>query len=313
MIDNILGIQAIGTYIPSNYEDNLLYKDKFEYDDSFLRDKLGVLRRSIKGASEDTSDLAVKAIFDLKEKTQVDLATVDCLILITQNPDSNIPHTSAVVHDRLGLSMSCACFDVSLGCSGYVYGLSILKSFMQSNGFRNGILVTADPYSKIIDKEDKNTFLIFGDAATATLISDEPVLKIGEFVFGTNGSERDALTLFERDKLYMNGRGVFNFAARTVPENIKKTLEKNSCRKEDVDLFLLHQGSRYIVETITKKTDLDCSKVPYEILHYGNTVSSSIPLMLSQDKYLGAEKIVLSGFGVGLSWGGTLLYREEVK
>src|SRR6185437_3685113 len=145
------------------------------------------------------------------------------LVVVTQNPDRNIPHVSAQLHGRAGLSESCAVFDISLGCSGYVYGLAIVKSFMQAQGLRSGVLITADPYSKIIDPADRNTVLLFGDAATATLIADDPVWTLEAFSFGSRGKDWPAIRT-EAGKFVMNGRGVFNFAATTVPNDITAML-----------------------------------------------------------------------------------------
>ena len=163
----MIGIQDIAVYIPPQRVSNLEVQASLDVDEAFLRDKIGVTERAVKASNEDTSDLAYKALQALLEKTALAPEAIDVLILVTQNPDTNLPHTSAIVHGRAGLRDGCAAFDISLGCSGYVYGLSVLQSFMATNGMRHGVLVTADPYSKIVDPADRNTVLLFGDAATA--------------------------------------------------------------------------------------------------------------------------------------------------
>jgi len=170
----MLGIKAIATYIPEGRARNSDLSERFALDETFLRDKIGVMERAIKAPDEETSDLALAALQKLLADAAVDPAAVEAMVVVTQNPDRNIPHVSAMVHGCAGLAESCATFDVSLGCSGYVYGLSILKSFMRDNGMKTGVLVTADPYSKIIDRDDRNTVLLFGDAATATLVGEDP-------------------------------------------------------------------------------------------------------------------------------------------
>jgi len=125
----------------------------------------------------------------LRRKFPIQENNIDALIVVTQNPDVNLPHTSAIVHGKLSLPAKCACFDVSLGCSGYVYGLSIISSFLRENSLRTGLLFTSDPYSKIIDRNDKNTALLFGDAASVTLIGDDPIYTMGSFTFGTIGRD----------------------------------------------------------------------------------------------------------------------------
>lgn len=304
----MIGIDAIATYIPAGRIDNRARMEEFGIDEKFLVEKTGMTSVSRRAEGEETSDMACTAINRLVEQTGLDLDTVDCLVLCTQNPDVHgLPHSSAIVHGKLGLPNDCAVFDISLGCSGYVYGLSIIKGFMQVNGFKNGILVTADPYSKVLDNSDKNTTLLFGDGATATLLKTDAKWDIGKFVFGSNGSQNEAIAVSgETGKFTMNGRGVFNFTATVIPENINKALTLNDLTTDDISYFLLHQGSRYICQTLTKRLKIDPDKVPFHAAEYGNVVSSSIPMMLADylDK---TDPILLAGFGVGLSWGSGII------
>lgn len=308
----MIGIEAIGAYIPAGRVDNRHHLAQFDLDETFLTEKIGMLHLAIKAEDEETSDLCCKAFVDLQCKTGLKADDVECVIVCTQNPDGRgLPHTSAIVHAKLGFLDSCAAFDISLGCSGYVYGLSVIQAFMQANGFRKGVLFTADPYSKIIDKHDKNTSLLFGDGATATLISDTPVWRSGKFLFGSHGKESAAITIEPNSgKLTMNGRAVFSFSATVVPQNITSMLEANDVVIEDVDCFALHQGSRYIVDTLKKKLNIEDAKAPFLASEYGNTVSSSIPLILSGINN-DLEKVVIAGFGVGLSWASTILFKVE--
>lgn len=305
------GIEAIAVYLPERRASNRELMTQFEIDERFLVEKIGVLQRAIKSAEEDTSDMALKALENLLEQTGLAREEIDALIVVTQNPDSNLPHVSALVHGRAMLSPDCAAFDVSLGCSGYVYGLSVLQAFLAGNGLSRGVLITCDPYSKVIDPKDKNTILLFGDAATATLIGPNPVFVSAPFVFGTQGDLTGALTC--RDgTLQMNGREVFNFAATTVPKNIETLLEKSKISKDEVDCYIFHQGSRYILETLARRIGLDRNKVRMDIAETGNTVSSSIPILLQRELANQAVKtIVLCGFGVGLSWASCVCRRRE--
>jgi 3-oxoacyl-[acyl-carrier-protein] synthase-3 len=309
----MFGIKDIAHYIPEDVDSNLESGrlEKFGVSEQFVKDKIGVHQRPRLGENHDTSDIALLALNNLLKKSDIKAEDIDVLVVVTQNPDTNLPHVSALVHGRAGLRDDCAAFDVGLGCSGYVYGLSIINSFMSSNSMRMGVLVTADPYSKIVDPEDKNTSLLFGDAATATLISDNPLFSIGPFTFGTSGSMSQALTC-SGQRLSMNGREVFNFTALGVPKDIESLLHKAEIDKEKIDLFVLHQGSRYIVETIRKRLHVPAECVPVELADTGNTVSSSIPLVL--EKRLnddGLKTILLSGFGVGLSWASCICNRER--
>jgi len=307
----MIGLANIGCYIPENKVSNLDLIDKFDIDDNFIRNKIGVIERAIKEPEEKASDLCLKAFNDLLTKQNLDVDEIECCVVVTQNPDFAIPHTSAVVHGEIALPETCACFDISLGCSGYVYALSIVTAFMQTNNMKKGLLFTADPYSEIIDQDDKNTALIFGDAATVTLLDEEAKLKPLGFNFGSKGS--GYANLINKEKLYMNGRAVFNFSAATIPVSVNSLLEKLKLTKEDVKQWYFHQGSKYIVDTITKRLALDSHKVVFDMYGYGNTVSSSIPLLLSKDitSLQSGEKILLSGFGVGLSWASTVLEKNK--
>ena len=303
-------IERIGSYIPDSFISNFDRSEEFQVDKDFINEKLGIDKVSRRLDTQDTADLGAKAIDDLGE--DFDPGAVDCLVVCTQNPHGNgIPHTSAVIHSRFGFPEHCACFDVGLGCSGYVYALSVTMSFMASNGMRKGLLVTSDPYSKILDPTDRNTAMLFGDGATATLLGSEGTLSPTLFEFGTCGGKGQALEN-SKGKLTMNGRSVFEFSVTKVPRQIMSLLEKAGLEKEQVDYYLFHQGSRFIVDQLTKRLGLPLDKVPLELKNHGNTVSSTIPLLLKN--YLNPDNgkiFLLSGFGVGLSWASCLLNRNS--
>jgi len=306
----MLGIETIATYIPETKKSNYDLKEKFELDDDFIENKIGVKYHAIKDEGFQSSDMCVKAFESLLEITDVNIEEIECCIVVTQNPDFNIPHTAAIVHGKLNLPINCAAFDISLGCSGFVYGLSNIISFMKNNGMKKGLLFTSDQYSDIVDENDKNTALLFGDAATVTLISENATFIPIDFSFGTNGKEYKELMC--EDNLYMNGRAVFSFTATTAPKHIKALLKKNSLSDEDIEKYFLHQGSKYIVDTIRKRLKVNEEKVPFDMAEYGNTVSSSIPIMLANEMdTLPKGKIVLSAFGVGLSWASAII--EKIK
>jgi len=307
----MIGIKAIASYVPDKYIDNIVEASNYGVTEDFIINKIGVHKRAVSDSGESCVDLAEKAVSLLLEKTERKLEEIECLIFITQNPhNQGLPHSSAYLHGKLGLSQNTACFDISLGCSGYVYGLSVIHSFMSSNGMKVGILVTSDLYSKIVDINDKNTALLFGDASTATLISEDPVYKINKSVFSTDGSRFSSLEKVN-NTLKMNGRDVFTFAAQNVPIQIEKLLAESSISIGKIDLFILHQGSKYIVETIANRMKLENNKFPINIRNIGNTVSSSIPLVLQtfidNDNDNDNDKIILSGFGVGLSWASMII------
>jgi len=313
----MIGIEDIASYIPPNFESNFNKKTCFEVDDDFIINKLGVEQVSRKSPDEETSDLCLKSFVSLQEKYKKSpLNEFDCIVVCTQNPDGNgMPHTSAILHGKLNQPDECACFDISLGCSGYVYALSIVKSFMESNGMRSGLLFTADPYSKVIDHNDKNTVLLFGDAATVTLLldskEDNNLWVPTRFNFATRGKEWNALH-HQGKYLFMNGRSIFNFSVKQVPLQVNELLKAAGLSYSDIDLFLFHQGSKYIIDQLCRMMKLPAHKVPMNLAKQGNTVSSSIPLLLEDFMVVdGLRYIVMSGFGVGLSWATCLLSRTR--
>ena len=306
----MLGIENIACYIPEKKKSNYDLKEKFEIEDDFIENKIGVKYHAVKDEGFKSSDMCVKAFENLQKLCDINLEEIECCIVVTQNPDFNIPHTSAIVHGKLDLPSNCAAFDISLGCSGYVYGLSNIISFMKNNGMKKGLLFTSDQYSDILDQDDKNTALLFGDASTVTLIGEDATYIPVDFSFGTNG--KDYKELINEDTLYMNGRAVFSFTATTAPKHIKALLEKNKFSDDDIQNYYLHQGSKYIVDTIAKRLKVDTNKVPFDMAEYGNTVSSSIPIILAKDiQNQPKGKVVLSAFGVGLSWASAII--EKIK
>jgi len=304
-----VGIRAISVYRPATSIDNLEQGARLEADAAFITNKIGMLALARKSAADDTSDLAVAAVEKLVSEHGLVLADLDCLVLVTQNPDrEGLPHSSAIVHKKLGLAARCAVFDIGLGCSGYVQGLSVIQAWMSAQGFAHGVLVTADPYSKIIDPTDRDTALLFGDGASATWITHDCEWHLGATEFGTQSNQCDALTRDANGHLTMNGRAVFNFAATQVPASIERLLAKAQCSIEAIDYVLLHQGSRYIVETLAKRIGAS-DRAIFAAGPYGNTVSSSIPMLLAENTPATAKRLLLCGFGVGLSWASCILER----
>jgi len=308
----MIGINNIGCHIASERISNLEKTEKHGVTHDFIVEKIGIVSVARKKSAEKASDLCVPAYDDLAARVaESALDNIEFLCICTQNGDYQLPQTSAIVQSKLGLPRSCAAFDVSLGCSGYVYSLHIAKSFMESCGFKKGLLFTSDPYSEIIDPNDKNTDLLFGDGSTVTLLTDNPVFDVKNGVFETDGKMFEHLIKRENEKLVMNGRGIFEFAMKNVPAIVDKCLETNNLKKENIDLFLLHQASKYIVDNLCRRMKLEPEKTPFVIKDYGNTISSSIPMMLRD--YLEdttKQNILICGFGVGLSIAASVLRRR---
>jgi len=308
MYTSPLRITSIGTYVPPRRVSNHERLAQFGLDEDFLRKKLGIATRGQKAPDEETSDLCLKAFADLEGRAKVARAEIDICCVVTQNPDHRIPHTAAIVHHKLGLSKHCMTFDISQGCAGYVHALALVSALMERLGFGKALVFTCDPYSKIVDPNDKGTALIFGDAASVSLLSRSGEgYSLVDATFGTDPGTASCLHT-KNGTLEMNGTAVLFSATHAVPGSIRSLLEKNGETIADIDLFLLHPGSKRVIDLIKKALQLGDDKVPFDIAEIGNTVSSSIPLMLAQ--HFGrrkVERLVLCGFGVGFTWGTCIL------
>lgn len=309
----MIGISSISSYVPSNSIDNVEQAKAFGESDDFIEKKIGAKFLPQIESGDETSDIACKAVKKLLETTSLIADDIDALIVITQNGDGQgLPHTAAIVQHKLGLQKHVAAFDISLGCSGYVYGLSVLRGLMMEAGLKNGVLVTADPYSKVVSNNDRITSMLFGDAATASWLCEGGDWKFGKPLLQTDGSGANSLFVDERGTLQMNGRQVFNFASKQVPIQIKQWLLDNGKSPEDIDSYVMHQGSLSIVDVISRRFPSVSERFVKDIEHTGNTVSSSIPLLL--EKYIFNQvhqSVLICGFGVGLSWATNMLYKEK--
>ncbi len=307
----MIGIKSIASYVPTAGVDNYAQGAKFGKDEDFILGKIGSTFLPRKDAGQDTSDLCVEAITRLfANNPKLKRESIDVLIVVTQNGDAEgLPHTAAIVQDKLGLSTNVAAFDISLGCSGYVYGIYAIKGFMDAAGLKNGLLVTADPYSKIVNPEDRNTTMLFGDAATATWMGEGAVWQLGKAKFGTDGSGAAHLAV-SNGVFFMNGRQVFNFALLKVPAHLHELLAESGLQPDDIDAFCIHQGSAAIVDAVARRFEDKPEKFLKDMVETGNTVSSSIPLLLEKHVLDSAwSRVALSGFGVGLSWGSAIIYK----
>jgi 3-oxoacyl-[acyl-carrier-protein] synthase-3 len=297
--------------------------------------KTGVRQRHVCGAHECASDLAEKAALRLFADASIDPAQIDFVLLATQSPDYHLPTTACMLQNRLGIPTSAGALDINLGCSAYIYGLAMAKGVVVSKVAGNVLLVMAETYSKHIHPMDKSARTIFGDAAAATLINAGNADRIGSFVLGTDGSGAEHLIVPvggarkpHRDEtypdatdesgntrsetnLFMDGPEIFNFTISTIPKLVRETLAKNNLTLDDVDLFVFHQANKYMLDFLRKKTGLPEHKFVIDLEDCGNTVSASIPIALrrASDKGIlkSGDKVMLVGFGVGLSWGATVI------
>jgi 3-oxoacyl-[acyl-carrier-protein] synthase-3 len=314
-------ISAISYITPSKaFSNDDLVKEFPEWSIDKIASKVGITNRYIAKDEESTSELAVMASEKLFTEHNINRDIIDLVVLCTQSPDYTLPTTACIIQDRLGLKTSCGAFDFNLGCSGYAYGLAIAKGFIESKIAQNILLITSETYSKYLSKDDKSNRTIFGDAASATLISNKGFASIEDFVLGTDGSGADNLIvrnsgskkdLNQSDKLYMNGAEIYNFTLKSVPKLVEGIIDKNKIINSEVDLFILHQANMFMLSHLRRKMKINQEKFYTYMDKVGNTVSSTIPIALyhalKEKRIKNKDKVLIAGFGVGYSWGGTIL------
>lgn len=300
-------IAGISATIPSNQEFNQDLQNLSQESIDLLIQTTGINSRRIAPKTLTTSDMCFAAAEKIMSELKWDRSEIEILILVTQTPDQPIPGSSMLLQERLGLSKSCMAMDLNQGCAGYVYGLSTIMSLMSGSKLKKGLLLVGDTITHLLDDSDQSTVPIFSDAATATAL--EFNLEAGEAVFNlqTDGKGFEAIQQKRGEAMKMNGHEVFHFGLKEVVPNVKATLEKGNKTIQDIDHFIFHQANLLLNESIRKKLKIPTEKVPYTLNEFGNTSCATIPLTLV--KSLGKElqsnqkTCLLSGFGVGLSWG----------
>lgn len=328
-------IKGISCYLPEKLLTNEMIAERFpEWSVDKVASKVGINQRHIATDDETAGDMAEKAARRLFEQYSIRPEEIDFVLLCTQSPDYFLPTTACMLQQRLGIPTTAGAIDYNLGCSGYVYGLALAKGLATAGIAKNILLLTAETYSKYIHPTDKGNQSIFGDGATASLISaTDGLLEIGEFALGTDGNGAENLIVRTGcsrhrqpkgvvgkdeggyveapDYLYMNGSEIFNFTLTAVPALVKRTLEANSLTQTDVDLTVLHQANKFILSTLRKVMGIpkDCFYINLETT--GNTVSNSLPIalknLLDEHRISNGQRILIAGFGVGYSYGATIL------
>ncbi|WP_396192853.1 3-oxoacyl-ACP synthase III family protein [Flavobacterium sp.] len=342
-VENI-HIEGISACVPKNLvktSDLELFSEK---EAQVFSQNTGIKQRYISDGSICASDLCFQAATNIIEKLNWVKEEIDVLIFISQSPDYILPATSNLLQNRLGLSKDCFCLDVSLGCSGYIYGLSLISNLLQNSKFNKALLLVGDTISTYSSPNDKSVYPLFGDAGTATAIQfDSEKNSKWTFDIGTDGSGLEAIKIQDggarnrtsvksleynyindEDKdigkrraidLQLNGIDVFNFAIKVAPGSIKKIFEKTNSSSETIDYLFLHQANLFMNETIRKRLKVDKEKAPNSIENFGNTNGASIPLTIVQTfKDIVIEKdlsVVMCGFGVGLSWGSVFMNMQK--
>jgi len=320
-------IGPIAVHLPEKIEDNDALGAQFpKWDMPLIFAKTGIRRRHIAAPDQCASDLGVAAAERLFAEHDIDRKSIDFLLFCTQTPDYVLPTTACLIQDRLGLPTSIGALDFNLGCSGFVYGLSLADGLIRGGGARRVLLITAETYSKYIDPTDRSLRTIFGDGAAATLVEASDAPSLGSFVFGTDGRGADTLLVTEggaRPKadaiqprkrkrwpstLYMDGPELVKFSLDVVPPLIDQVLAQAKWDRGQVDMFLLHQATLFMLDHLRERLALDREKTPEALENYGNTVSSTIPILIRDLRASGrlkpGKQTLLIGFGVGLSWAG---------
>ena len=311
-------ISIIETYLPK--------KKTLIKNNNRLLEKTGIKKIWKSSKNETSLDMGYKSALKLKKK--INLKKLDGLIFVSQTSDYFLPSSSCILQNKLGLKKNIFSFDVNLGCSGFVYALSIATSMINSNLAKNILIICSDTYSKFINKENLSCKSIFSDGASSIVISKSTKKLIGKFDFGTDGSGAQDLIVksgggrtnfisSKKPTISMDGAKVFNFTINTVPKSFNKTLKLNKLKKDIVKKVFFHQASKFVLDNLNKSLNLKPSQMFSNLKNLGNTTSSTIPFAIKEaDKknYIKKNDIIfLSGFGVGLSWSSCVLKWEKLK
>lgn len=328
---NGVGVTALAGAVPRTVIDNYKYTEYFPEDQvKEVVDKVGIYQRRFADEKTCSSDLCFAAAEKLIADNNIDRNEIDLLIFISQTPDFRMPATSVLLQDRLGLPNSTIAFDISLGCSAFIYGLSVVFSMMQNKGLRKALLLDGETRSKVYSPKDRRSAFLFGDGGVAALIERNEKFGDSFFSLNSDGSRGDLIkinaggyripssveTLKEKvvdeygnirseEQGYMHGGDVFNFVIREIPKDIKRLIEHTGEDIQSMDYYIFHQANNFINSYLAKKLKLDTSRIPSTINKYGNTSSVSVPLTIVDQlkgKLDGNRKLFLSAFGVGMTW-----------
>jgi 3-oxoacyl-[acyl-carrier-protein] synthase-3 len=329
---NFAAIGPIAVHLPERVETNEQLRAEYpSWDMNLIGSKTGILSRHIAAPDECASDLGVQAALKLFREFDIDPRSIDFILLCTQTPDYPLPTTACLLQDRLQLKTSVGALDFNLGCSGFVYGLSLADGLIRSGVARRVLLVTAETYSKYIAPDDRSLRPIFGDGAAATLIEAHPEPTLSGFVFGTDGSgadtlivnrggarpEKDAIQPRHRQRwnspLYMDGPSLINLTVGTIPQLLEDVCNSAGLPAAEIDLYLMHQATFKMLDELRQRLDLTAEQLPIVLERCGNTVSSTLPIVIDELRRTGRLRpnlrSLLVGFGVGFSWAGCV-WRE---
>lgn len=322
----MIKVSKIEYYLPELVLTNEDLEKEFpEWSSERIHEKVGIRQRHISAAHETVLELAVNSSEKLFESYERD--KVDFILFCTQSPDYFLPTTACLLQDRLGLRKNIGAMDFNLGCSGFVYGMAFAKGLIAAGIAENVLLITAETYTKHINRKDKANRSIFGDASASTIIEKDTGVGDYKFCLGTDGSGAENLIVkkgafktdfqlnpeneFDPGNLYMNGPEIFNFTIENIPGLVKETLETNGLTMDDIDYFVFHQANSFMLNYLRKKTKIPAEKFYINMENTGNTVSATIPIalkdMMDKGMLKQGDRVLLAGFGVGYSWGATII------
>ncbi|MEA3322183.1 MAG: beta-ketoacyl-ACP synthase III [Bacillota bacterium] len=299
------GILGIGRYVPEKILTNAELEQMVDTTDEWIKTRTGIEERRIASEDVDTSHMAYFAAEKALKNAGITAEELDMIIVATVTPDNPFPSVACMIQERLGAKKACA-FDMSAACAGFMYGIITAKQFVEAGTYKHVLVVGVEKLSKIVDWEDRNTAVLFGDGAGATIIG--PVSEgrgILSFELGADGT--GAKHLYQDETIVMNGREVFKFAVRQMGESAVNVLEKAGLSKEDVDFLIPHQANIRIMEAARERLGLPLEKMSMTVQKYGNTSAASIPISIVEEIEKGNihddDLVVMVGFGGGLTWG----------
>ncbi|AYZ37528.1 ketoacyl-ACP synthase III [Chryseobacterium indologenes] len=322
----MIKISKIEYYLPEYVLTNEDLEKEFpEWSSDRIKEKVGITERHVAAENETVLDLAIqssKKLFESYDKNKIDF-----ILFCTQSPDYFLPTTACILQDKLGLRKNIGAMDFNLGCSGFVYGLAFAKGLIAAGIAQSILLVTSETYTKHIHPKDKGNRSIFGDASASVIVEKDDTAREYKFCLGTDGSGAENLIVkkgafrtgfelnpdheFEAENLYMNGPEIFNFTIENIPGLVKETMETNGVTMEEIDYFVFHQANSFMLNYLRKKIKIPAEKFYIDMEKTGNTVSATIPIalknMIDKGMLKGGEKVLMAGFGVGYSWGATLV------
>lgn len=304
-----IGIIGIGSFLPNNRVTNIDLEKRMDTSDEWIRTRTGIEARHLAESDVSVSDMATRAAEQALQSAGVSIDEIEAIVCATATAPA-FPATACVVQANLGAKAAVA-FDVSAACSGFIFAMDTAKSLMDSKGFKKTLVIGAEKMGSLIDWDDRSTAVLFGDGAGAVVLGEDEIASIDSIVLGSDGTGGKHLYENDEGKIVMNGREVFKFAVRKMPEIVLESLNKADKSLNDLDVLVPHQANRRIIDAAMERLNLEEEKVVMTIQDHANTSAASIPLALAEavksGKIQDGQTVVIAGFGAGLTWGASCL------